>query len=264
MGNLTRSATLGLDAFECDPLELRPFATEDDLQTVIRAVYRQVLGNEHIMESDQLSSAEAQLRNGNITVRELVRVVAKSELYKKLFFYSSSQYRFIELNFKHLLGRPPQDQAEITEHVQIYNTKGYDAEIDSYIDSNEYIQNFSEYTVPYPRSIRTQVGIKNEGFNRMFSLLRGSPTSDSDTQAKLISSLAANMSTKITPPAIGNGAASSNTDKRFRIVYSTSTAAARLNKFSKTERVVNYSQMSQQFQNIHKCGGKIISITEVL
>ncbi|NEO92473.1 MAG: photosystem I reaction center subunit XII, partial [Moorea sp. SIO3G5] len=92
----------------------------------------------------------------------------------------------------------------------------------------------------------------------------GSPTSDSDTQAKLISSLAANMSTKITPPAIGNGAASSNIDKRFRIVYSTSTAAARLNKCSKTERVVNYSQMSQQFQNIHKCGGKIISITEVL
>ncbi len=39
MGNLTRSATLGLDAFEAEPLELRPNPTEDELQTVIRAVY---------------------------------------------------------------------------------------------------------------------------------------------------------------------------------------------------------------------------------
>ncbi|NEP52061.1 MAG: photosystem I reaction center subunit XII, partial [Moorea sp. SIO3C2] len=36
MGNLTVSATLGLDAFEGDPVELRPYATEEDVQTVIR------------------------------------------------------------------------------------------------------------------------------------------------------------------------------------------------------------------------------------
>ena len=50
MGNLARSATLGLDAFEVAPLEMRPLQTEDDLQTIIRAVYKQVLGNEHLME----------------------------------------------------------------------------------------------------------------------------------------------------------------------------------------------------------------------
>ncbi len=46
MGNLTRSATLGLDAFEADPLELRPYATEDKLQTIIRAVYKVVNYNQ--------------------------------------------------------------------------------------------------------------------------------------------------------------------------------------------------------------------------
>ncbi|NER49396.1 MAG: photosystem I reaction center subunit XII, partial [Symploca sp. SIO1A3] len=66
MGKLTTSATLGLDAFEVDPLELRPNATEEDLQTVIRAVYKQILGNQYVMESDRLSSAESQLRNGEI------------------------------------------------------------------------------------------------------------------------------------------------------------------------------------------------------
>ncbi|MEM8809153.1 MAG: photosystem I reaction center subunit XII, partial [Cyanobacteria bacterium P01_G01_bin.38] len=32
---------------DSDPVELRPKASEDDLQTVIRAVYKQVLGNHH-------------------------------------------------------------------------------------------------------------------------------------------------------------------------------------------------------------------------
>ena len=63
MGNLALSATLGLDAFEVEPLELRSNYTEDDLQTVIRGVYKQVLGNEHIMESQRLDSPEALLRN---------------------------------------------------------------------------------------------------------------------------------------------------------------------------------------------------------
>ena len=67
-------------------VELSSNATEDDLQTVIRAVYRQVLGNFHVMESQQQTTAESQLRNGDITVREFVRRVAKSSLYQSLFF----------------------------------------------------------------------------------------------------------------------------------------------------------------------------------
>ena len=263
MGNLTASATLGLDAFEGSPLELRSNFTEEDLQEVIRAVYKQVLGNQHIFEGEELASAESLLRNGDITVRGFVRAVAKSDLYKSLFFYSASQYRFIELNFKHLLGRAPQDQSEISEHVAIYNEQGYDSEIDSYLDSEEYINSFGESIVPYPRSIRSQVGLKNESFNRMFSLLRGSATNDSDGTARLITSIAANQATPIKPPAIGNGANYGNTGKRFRIAFSSSKGAARLQKFSKQETIVSYSQMSRKIQNINRNGGTILSITEI-
>jgi phycoerythrin-associated linker protein len=164
---------MALWAVETTPVERRPSATEAELQVVIRAVYKQVLGNDHLMESDRLTSAESLLRNGDITVRQFVESVAKSELYRSRFFESASQYRFIELNFKHLLGRAPVDQSEISEHVRIYSDQGYEAEINSYIDSEEYLQNFGENIVPYPRSVRTQVGIKNVGFNRMFSLMRG-------------------------------------------------------------------------------------------
>lgn len=263
MGNLTASATLGLDAFEGSPIELRPNFTEEDLQEVIRAVYRQVLGNQYVFEGEDLASAEAFLRNGDLTVRGFVKVVAKSELYKSLFFQKASQYRFIELNFKHLLGRAPQDQSEISEHVAIYNGQGYDDEIDSYIDSEEYLSNFGESVVPYPRSIRSQVGLKNESFNRMFSLLRGSATNDSGGNSRLVTSIAANSATPIKAPAIGNGANYANTGKRFSIAYSSSQGSARLQKFSKQETTVSYSQLSKRIQNIHKSGGRILNITEV-
>ncbi|MDY7016364.1 MAG: phycobilisome rod-core linker polypeptide, partial [Cyanobacteriota bacterium] len=67
---------------ETESVELRPNATEEDLQVVIRAVYRQVLGNAHVMESQRLTSAESQLRNGDITVRGFVRAIAQSDLYR--------------------------------------------------------------------------------------------------------------------------------------------------------------------------------------
>lgn len=261
MGSSTLLAPFGLDAFGGDAVELRPNATDDDLKIVIRAVYKQVLGNAHLMESERLSSAESFLRNGDITVRGFVRIVAQSDLYQSLFFRSNSPYRFIELNCKHLLGRAPLDQAEISEHVQLYNSQGYEAEIDSYIDSDEYIQNFGENVVPYARSIRSQAGIKNVGFNRMFSLLGGPATSDSSKGAQLISAIASNLPTKIKVSSAGTGGAYASTAKRFRIVASKS-GGAKVRTGSMTYEV-GYAQLSQKIQSIQKMGGKVISITEV-
>ena len=154
-----------------EPVELRPEASEDDLQTVIRVVYTQVLGNQHVMESERLTSGESLLRNGDITVRGFVRFVAQSELYRSLFFESASPYQFVENNCRHLLGRAPQDQAEISAHVQTYNASGYAAEIDSYIDSEEYLSNFGENVVPYACGTETQAGATNVSFNRAFAFI---------------------------------------------------------------------------------------------
>ena len=249
-------------SFVSDPIELRKDFTEDDLQIVITAVYRQVLGNAHVMESERLTSAESLLRNGDITVRNFVRAVAQSELYQSLFFNSSSPYRFIELNCKHLLGRAPKDQSEISEHVQIYNTQGYVAEINSYIDSEEYSSNFGENIVPYPRSVSSQTGIKNIVFNRTVSLLNGFATSDSSGQAQLTSSVGANMAEKIKVASPGVAKGYTNTAKRFRIVVSKSGITP-VNKKSVAFYDVNYSNLSKNIQNIHKKGGKIVSISEL-
>jgi phycoerythrin-associated linker protein len=246
---------------ETESVELNPNATEDDLQTVIRAAYRQVLGNAHILESQRLTNAESQLRNGDITVAGFVRAIAQSELYQSLFFETSSAYRFIELNFKHLLGRAPQDQAEIAAHVLTYNTQGYEAEINSYIDSDEYVSSFGENAVPSPRGNRTQTGSKNVNFNRTFALSRGFAANDIGTSARLISEIAGNLPTKIVSPARGSGA-TSNTGKRFRISISKANHGSRVTR-SAIAFDVNYSQLSQRIQNIQKTGGKILSIVEV-
>ncbi|MEM9818995.1 MAG: phycobilisome rod-core linker polypeptide [Cyanobacteria bacterium P01_D01_bin.6] len=246
---------------EADALELRSNITEDELQLIIRGVYKQVLGNIHLMESQRLTSAESMLRDGSFTVKNFVRAVAQSEVYRSLFFETSSSYRFIELNFKHLLGRAPQDQAEISKHVALYNEQGYEVEINSYLDSDEYNASFGENVVPYCRSNRTQMGIKNVGFNRTFSLYRGEATSDSGRSAALIGDVAGNRATKIVTPVKGSGAYS-NTGKRYRVTITKANFGPRVSQ-SNTTFEVNYAQLSRKIQNIQKTGGKILKVAEV-
>jgi phycoerythrin-associated linker protein len=234
--------------------------TEDDLQIVIRAAYRQVLGNYHVMESQRVTTAESQLRNGDITVREFVRRIALSNLYQTLFFDDVSAYRFVELNCKHLLGRAPHDQAEISQHVQRYNAEGYEAEINSYINSEEYLSSFGENTVPYSKGAQSQLGQKNVGFNRSFSLMRGY-ASNSSKDAQLISDLAGNRATNISRPASTGGAASRSA-KRFRITATKTKLGPRTPR-SNFKFEVSYDQLSARIQNIQKGGGQILSIAEI-
>jgi len=150
MAITTAASRLGTEPFSDAPkVELRPSASREEVEAVIRAVYRQVLGNDYILASDRLISAESLLRDGNLSVKEFVRSVAKSELYKSKFFYNSFQTRLIELNYKHLLGRAPYNESEVTYHLDLYINQGYDAEIDSYIDSQEYQNSFGENVFPY-------------------------------------------------------------------------------------------------------------------
>ena len=83
------------------------------LDDVIAAAYRQIFGNAHVMDFERSKELEAQLRNGELTVRDFVRGLAKSSFYKKRFFTAVGPQRGIDLNIKHLLGRAPHSQAEI-------------------------------------------------------------------------------------------------------------------------------------------------------
>ena len=153
--------------------ELWPNSSSEEKQAVINAVYRHVLGNPHVMESERLVAAESQLCDGSISVRDFVRAVGKSDFYRSRYFEKCAPYRFVELNFMHFLGRAPESQAELSEHIRRCVEAGYDAEIDSYIDSDEYQVRFGENVVPFYNANVTQVGQSQVSYNRIFAIDRG-------------------------------------------------------------------------------------------
>lgn len=264
MVSTAAAVKFGIEAFSGAPVELWPTSSSEELQTVIRAAYRQVLGNAYVMESERLTSAESQLCDRSISVRDLVRAVAKSEMYRARFFETASPYRFVELNFKHLLGRAPQSQAEISEHVRRYNENGYEAEIDSYLDSKEYQENFGENTVPFYRAAVSQVGQKQVGYNRMFALFRGPAETDTNKDSQLTYAVATNSTSKIVPPMSGGraGGYADATEKMFKIVVQ----GAKYNqprRRSTVEYIVPGNRMTPQIQRINRTNGRIVSITEI-
>lgn len=176
---------------------------EQDKDVVITAGLRQVFGNSYLMEEEraELYTPESKYRCGEITAKEFVRSVAKSEAYRKRFFDSVSQYRFIELNFKHLLGRAPLDQMEYASHFNIFSKGGYDAEIDSYVDSEEYGEVFGDDLMPFTRFMGTYAPINQ--FNRMCTLEGGFAGSDKFKPQVLVSSLACNIPTPVFTVADG-------------------------------------------------------------
>ena len=161
------------------PVELFAHASPAETDIVILATYRQLLGNAYVMESERLSVAESQLKGGEISVREFVRRIAKSELYKSRFINNCPRYRSHELNFKHLLGRTPDGYEETLTHSQILDSQGYEADIDSYINSDEYQGVFGENIVPYYRGYQTLTGKKLLGYTNMLKMLESVATSDS-------------------------------------------------------------------------------------
>jgi phycoerythrin-associated linker protein len=242
-------------------LELWPVSGSEETQTVIRAVYKQVLGNPHVMDSERLVTAESQLCDRSISVREFVRAVAKSAFYSSRYFESCAPYRFVELNFLHLLGRAPQDQKEVSAHIVRCVAEGYDAEIDSYIDSEEYQAAFGENIVPYYRGRMSEANPKQVGYNRMFAIDRGPAQIDSAVKSsQLVYAVATNSTNAIKPST--NTVIGSGTEKRFKIVVSGSKFDSP-RRISATEYIVPASKMTPQIQRINRTSGKIVSITEI-
>ena len=177
---INRTSELGIGLSEdSNPVELFSRASQAETEIVIRAIYRQLLGNVYIMDSERLTVAESQLKAGEISVREFVRCIAKSELYKSRFIDGCPRYRSHELNFKHLLGRAPDGYEETLAHSQILDSQGYEADIDSYVNSDEYQDVFGENVVPYYRGYQTLTGKKLLGYTNMLKMLESVSTSDS-------------------------------------------------------------------------------------
>ena len=205
---LVKAPVLGIERFaNARNKENWAHASSEDRNTIIRAVYQQVLGNQYIMTSERLEGLESLFRNGDLTVREFVRQVAKSGLYKQKFFENCNPYRFIELNFKHLLGRAPQNKAEMLHHFTILQEQGCDAEIDSYIDSIEYQERFGQDVVPFIHGWDYSKGQEGRQFSWLMQLARGAAASvkgdAAGVQSRLNKVVHVNRAIAVNPPSSG-------------------------------------------------------------
>ncbi len=246
------------------PVELWPTSSPDDVQSAIRAVYKQVLGNPHVMDSERLTIAESQLGDRSFSMRDFVRAVGKSEFYRSRYFEACAPYRFVELNFMHFLGRPPQSQAEVSEHIIRCIEQGYDAEIDSYLDSDEYQSSFGESIVPYNRGAMTEVGQSQVTYNRSFAIDRGPAQIDSAVKSsRLVYAVATNSSNKVSPASLNLGGSGEANKKMFKILV-TGAKFDRPRRISTSTYLVAGDNMSAQIQRINRTSGKIVSITEVV
>jgi phycobilisome core-membrane linker protein len=123
---------------------------ESSTQALIRACYRQVFGRD-LYEGQRLSVAEIKLENGEISVREFVRALAKSDTFRKMYWTSLYVVKAIEYIHRRLLGRPTYGRQEMNQYFDLCSKKGFYALVDALIDSLEYSQAFGEDTVPYER-----------------------------------------------------------------------------------------------------------------
>ncbi len=151
---------LSLPQIYSEAAERRPkYAMKSSLSAlekndVIKAAYRQIFERDITRAySQSISDLESKVKNGEISMKEFVRRMAKSPLYRQQFFLPFINSRALELAFKHILGRGPSSREEVQKYFSIVSSKGLPGLVDALVDSNEYSDYFGEETVPYLRGL---------------------------------------------------------------------------------------------------------------
>jgi len=145
-----RPSVLKLDYVDNEHRQQNVNLANHSIEAIIRASYRQVLGCEPF-SGQHLTVAETKLRNGDLSVREFVRQLAKSKWFRNLYWDNLYITKAIESIHRRLLGRPTYGRAEMNQYYDLCSKQGFYALIDTILDSDEYLETFGEDTVPYER-----------------------------------------------------------------------------------------------------------------
>jgi phycobilisome core-membrane linker protein len=133
---------------------MKPSLSVDEKNSVIKACYRQVFQRDISKAYNlSISDLESQVKTGRLSIKEFIRGLGKSYLYKKDFFEPFVNSRVLELAFRHFIGRGPSSLKEFQKYFAILSSRGLDGLVDALINSSEYADYFGEETVPYFRSL---------------------------------------------------------------------------------------------------------------
>jgi phycobilisome core-membrane linker protein len=133
---------------------MKPGLGVSEKNDAVKAAYRQVFERDITRAySLGISDLESKVKNGDISMKEFIRRLAKSPLYRKNFLEGYINSRALELAFRHILGRGPSSREEVQNYFSIVSSGGWAALVDALVDSNEYADYFGEETVPYLRGL---------------------------------------------------------------------------------------------------------------
>ncbi len=130
---------------------LTPTSSDFQVKETIWAGYRQIFSEHLILEKYRQPFLESQLKNRAISVREFIRGLGKTDVYRTQVAESNDNYRLVDITFKRFLGRATYGRDEQIAWSIVIATKGLSGFIDAVVDSEEYRQNFGDDIVPYQR-----------------------------------------------------------------------------------------------------------------
>jgi phycobilisome rod-core linker protein len=130
-------------------LDNLPDSTEMD--EIIWAAYRQVFNEQQIIAYHRQIALESQLRSGQITVRDFIRGLVLTDSFRRLNYESNNNYRFVEMCIRRLLGRQIYNHRETLAWSIVLVTKGLSGFVDALLNTEEYLSQFGDTTVPYQR-----------------------------------------------------------------------------------------------------------------
>lgn len=123
-----------------------------EAREIVRAAYRQIFNEQQMLASNRLTGLESQLGSGQITVRDFIRGLLLSPTFRERNYEPNSNYRFARMCLQRVLGREAYNDREVLALSIALATKGLSGFVDELLNSDEYLSNFGENTVPYQRN----------------------------------------------------------------------------------------------------------------
>ncbi|MCL2938137.1 MAG: phycobilisome rod-core linker polypeptide, partial [Trichodesmium sp. MAG_R02] len=110
---------------------MKPGLSNFEKQDVVKAAYRQIFERDIFRAySLNISYLESQVKNGEILMKEFIRRLGKSPLYRKQFYEGFVNSRVVELATRHFLGRGLSSPEEFRKYFDIVTKGGLSALVD--------------------------------------------------------------------------------------------------------------------------------------
>ena len=121
------------------------------MNDLIMAAYRQIFHEQQMLTFNRQTFLESQLRSGQITVREFIRGLVTSDIFRSQNYNVNNNYRFVQICVHRILGREIYSDREKMAWSIVLATEGLHGFVDALLNSEEYLDAFGDDIVPYQR-----------------------------------------------------------------------------------------------------------------